>query len=373
MLTMNEIPTVALQAHKDFPLGVIDRAVLAFMANLGESRCPSREELQSAMIAARGKLRDGLFNPGTIQKLIGGDAPDNNRLAEIELSFNLRVPPLLSPPLPAYSELPPMQLALAALLGAVLGMLIGSPVGIYLLAMRDVGLLIGAPLGAFATTWATDQASRNKWLSRMLITALGVATVAELWAFLSVSPWNVIRQRLSGRNSNTFARIAMYLLLIVLLVCARRRATYDRAILEQSVRQTIDDWLHGALVVLAVQAECSADRAPGGRSEVKAMSELGKRIMGLHAASANDLPGLADDVIDAARDAGFEGLQGPANFRQTSDRRESQVLEWAESMRERYNVFGHVEPGDAVRIEQEPVVFSGEVREKGLVRKQRGG
>ena len=94
--------------------------------------------------------------------------------------------------------------------------------------------------------------------------------------------------------------------------------------------------------------------------------------MELHATSADNLPGLAQDVINAARDAGFEGLEGPVGFGQTANRRDTQVLEWAESMRERYNVFGHVEAGDVVRVEQEPVVFRGELREKGLVRKQRG-
>jgi hypothetical protein len=124
-------------------------------------------------------------------------------------------------------------------------------------------------------------------------------------------------------------------------------------------------------MVLAVLTEQRRDQEVG-HSEKDAFAELGRRIMGLHAASAEELSGCAEDVVDAAREAGFEGLDGRARFRQTADTPRGRVTEWAESMGERYNVFGHVEPGDRVRVEQEPVVLHGEIREKGLVRKQRG-
>ena len=267
MSAKDSLLTAALQTHNRLAPGLTDAAVLAFMASLGDSRCPSPEELQSAMTVARGKLRDGLFNRDTIKMLIGSEAPDENRLAAIALSFNRLVPPLNSPPLPGREEMPPMRLALAALLGAVLGTLIGSPVGIYLLGTRDVGLLVGAPLGAFLTTWALDQASRSKSLSHTLVTALGCATVAEVWAYLSANPLAAIWRRLSGRNS--ILRIVLYLMLMVLLVFTRRRDTYDRTMLEQSVRQGIDQWLHGALVVLAVLSERPGDQAPADVAKKK--------------------------------------------------------------------------------------------------------
>ena len=368
MSAKDDLLNAAKTAHDHMAPGATDAAVQAFMANLGESRCPSPEELQSAMNAARSKLRDVLFNRTTIQMLVGRDTPTDDRLAAMKLSFNGFEPPLKSPPLPACTELPPMRLPLAAMLGAVLGALIGSPVGLYFLAMRDVGLLVGAPLGALVVTWALDQASRSAWLSRTLIATLGVATAVEVWAYLSVNPLAAIWQKLSGRKS--LQRIVVYLLLIALLVFTRRRATYERAILEQSVRQTIDNWLHGALVVLVVLIERRDGQADGAHRTDKGITELGKRIMELHAASADKLPGLAQEVIDAARDAGFEGLDGLNASRHTTD---EGVLTWVDSMRERYGTFGHIEAGDMVRVEQEPVVRDGEVLEKGLVRKQRGG
>jgi hypothetical protein len=367
MSANHEILSAAQKGYDRVSPGATDAAVRAFLANLGDSRSPSPEELQSAMTAARSRLQEELFRADMLRLLGDGDAPDAHRLDAIAIEFRRFAPPLNAPPLPATTELPPLRMPVASMLGAILGALIGSPLGFYLLGMRDVGLLVGAPLGALVTTYALEQASRSTWLSRTLIATLGVATAAEVWAFLSVNPLAAIWRKLSGRNS--LQRIAVYLMLIALLVFTRRRATYDRAILEQSVRRTIDDWWRGALLVLAALVARPASQAAGGSREEQAMAELGKRIMELHAASADNLRGVAEEVVDAARDAGFEGLAGPSGSRPSGA---AAVVAWAESLRERYNVFGHVEMGDFVRVEQEPVVRGGEVLEKGLVRKQRG-
>ncbi|HEY4260700.1 MAG TPA: hypothetical protein VGM98_11095 [Schlesneria sp.] len=256
-----------------------------------------------------------------------------------------------------------MRLPLAAMLGAVLGMLIGAPVGIYFLNMRDTGLFVGASVGAFFVPWALDRASRNVGLSRFLIASLSFATAVEVWTYLSVNPLAAIWQKLSGRKS--IQRIVIYVALIALLIFTRRRVTYERSVLEASARQTIDDWLHDALVVLAVLFQVRDGQLP----VEKRITELGKRIMELHMAPADQLAGLAEEVVDAARDAGFEGLDGRTGSHQAGD---SDLLVWADSMSGRYNTFGHIEAGDKVRVEQKPVVRDGEVFDKGLVRKHRG-
>jgi hypothetical protein len=179
----------------------------AFIANLAESRCPSSDELRSAMNAARLKLQDILFSRSTLGLLGGGDISDS-RLAAMKLKFRQFERPLNSPALPASTEIPPMRLPLAAMLGAVLGMLIGAPVGIYFLNMRDAGLFVGASVGAFAVPWALDRASRNVGVSRFLIASLSFATAVEAWAYLSVNPLAAVWQKLSGRKS--IQRIAIY-------------------------------------------------------------------------------------------------------------------------------------------------------------------
>ena len=367
MSATESVLNVWTQADEVVATVATEAAVRAFVANLGDSRCPSRDELQSAINASRGKLREFLFDRKTINALNRADSFNDSRLDAIALKFSRFAPPLNCPPLPVFTELNPIRMSLAAMLGAVFGGLIGSFVGIYFLAMRDVGLLVGAPLGAFALTWGLEQASRSVWISRTLITALGVATAAEVWAYLSVNPVAVIWRKLSGRDS--IKRITVYLLIIALLVFTRRRVTYDREILEQSVRQSVEGWLHNALRVLAVLIEQQATQPNRGRSEEQAIAELGKRIIELNSSTPENLQGHVQDVIESARDAGFEGLDNATTSSKSNDK---SVLTWAEPMRERYDSFGYVEDGDTVFVEQEPVVRSGDLLKKGLVRKQRG-
>ena len=129
-----------------------EAGVRAFIATIGDSPCPSADEIQSAMNAGRRKIVEVIFSRDVVLIIGGGDMPDEHRLNSIKQEFSLFEPPLDAPPLPAVTEMMGSRIAFAAALGAILGTLIGSPICIYLLAMRDVGLLLGPPIGAFLTT-----------------------------------------------------------------------------------------------------------------------------------------------------------------------------------------------------------------------------
>lgn len=363
----------AIETHKRVSRDLTKAAVDAFMANLGVNSCPTLDEIQSALENARRKLVDGLFHRDKMFGLFEGDGPDDVRLAAIRLQLNAFTPKMNCPPFPAYSEISPLRLGLTALLGTVVGLMVGSPVGIYLLASRDTGLVLGAPLGAFLITWAVVEASRSKALSDFLIWALMSSTVAEAWAFLSSNPVTAIWNRLSGQSGRgVITRIGIYSLLILTLIFTRRREILDRSILESTVREFLDQWLYGTLIVVALLGEKANEGFSDGNFERKAIAELGRRMIELHSASAVALPGVAEDVIETARAAGFEGLDGHLAFGSDQSEREEQLLEWDEPMRERFNAFGHIEAGDMVRVEQEPVIRNGEILQKGLVRKKRG-
>ena len=46
-------------------------------------------------------------------------------------------------------------------------------------------------------------------------------------------------------------------------------------------------------------------------------------------------------------------------------------FKWSDDLQSKYDVFGHVEPGDFVTAEHQPVLFDGKIEKKGLVRKIR--
>jgi len=386
MLKNRAALAAALEVKRLVGPALIDASAQAYFANLGAAACPSTDALDAAMVAARIKLHEGLFRSGFLEQLVGRSLNDSEFDA-LPLKFAHLAPELRSPPLPATSELYPARVATAAMLGAGLGVLVGGPIGMYLLGARDTGILVGAPIGAFVTTWAVNFASRNEAASNTLIGVLGVATVAEAWAFLSVNPLAAVWQRLSGRRA--VIRVAIYVGLIALLAFTLRQSAYDKSILERSVRQSLEQWLHTAVIIVVALVETTSEAIAGAidtegrKADAKQCSALGRRIVELFAATTERLPGAAEDVIAAARDAGFDGLDGPAQFRvppiqqlgrnpEAVARSEESLLTWNESMRLHYRVFGHIEIGDTVRVEQEPVLFRGEVQAIGLVRKHRG-
>ena len=98
MSATESVLNVSMKAHDVVAHEAIETAVRAFIANLGDSRCPSHKELQSAMNASHEKLREFLFNRRTINSLGGTDASDDNRLDAIALTFGRFHPPLNCPP-----------------------------------------------------------------------------------------------------------------------------------------------------------------------------------------------------------------------------------------------------------------------------------
>jgi len=111
------------------------------------------------------------------------------------------------------------------------------------------------------------------------------------------------------------------------------------------------------------KTESTADR----ESAFRRIAEL---VYSLHGASSESLSVVADELIQEARNCGFEGLEGPPAFL-SSAAGEQAVLAWTRDLLSRYEAFGDIAEGDRVRVERRPVVFDGSVIERGLVRKLR--
>jgi len=262
-------------------------------------------------------------------------------------------------------------MALAAAVGAVAGMLLLTPLTRILLDMRDVGLFVGPPIGALVLVLATWHASRSKWLKGILIFALGVAVVGEAWQILSGGGlFGRLWRKLGGRGS-AFKRVFLYITVIFVLVIAKCRPRYNPQEYRETVRSVITQWLDGVLVLLIWL--CDHDHSIKEETSLEpAISELGDMIQALHHTPKENLPVAVEELIQEAKNQGFEGLDGPSRFRE-SDAPDQIILSWTEELREKYDVFGYVEPGDDVIVQTQPVMFQGDVRKKGSVRKKRKG
>jgi hypothetical protein len=333
----------------------INAVVAAYFEALGK---PEHLDVEAAKLAAENALKKQIPSQKWVDAISESPIPDSDNAA-LKLSFIAVRPALRLPEPQIISELSPVRIGLAALVGAIGGMMILTPLARLLLDMRDTGLFVGAPVGAFVMVIAVWHSARSERLKRFLIWALGVAIIAEVWVFLTGGGvfgrvWSKLRQRGSVPK-----RILLYVAVIIVLMMARRRTAIDRKGHEQAIRSAIDQWLDSAILTMGLLLYAREQKAAVEMNAEANLSELVQKVMDLRRIPPSNLSIAAEELIQVLKNMGFQ--VEPL----------SQSILWQPEMRDQYEVFGIVEPGDQVVIEREPVVFQDSVKQKGLVRKVR--
>jgi len=291
-----------------------------YFAALGASSSYNQAQLDIARTAAQSLLKKELLSPASISAVSGGAVSDERSTAAIALTFDSVAKPLRIAEPAIHAETGDFGLALSAAIGAVLGMIILNPLFRLAFEMPDLGMVIGGPLGALCATLFAHKVGRSRLLRRLLR--------------------------------------------------RRRKARYDRQSHEQVVRTSIEQWLDLTVPLLAMLCICKSQPEAGPADKESAFRRIGGLIYTLHRTAPDSLSVAADELIQEARNCGFEGLEGsPAFLSAAAD--EQSVIEWTNDLSTKYEVFGDVTEGDKVRIERRPVVFDGNVMERGLVRKIR--
>ena len=220
------------------------------------------------------------------------------------------------------AETKTVTLAVAGAAGAVGGMLGLAPLMRLALDMRDLGLVLGGPLGALVAVLVVHRLARLRLLTRIL-------------------PWLFIRPK------------------------ALRGAV--RSEHEKAVRVSIEQWVDWAVPMLAVLCFHRSGRPQSQTDRDKALRKIGKLVYTLHRTPAESLPVVAHELIQEAKNSGFEGLEGPPAFLETG-REEKETMVWKQDLQSKYETFGHITEGDQVIVERPAVVLGGEVVQRGLVR-----
>ena len=189
------------------------------------------------------------------------------------------------------------------------------------LDMRDLGLALGGPIGAFVLVWLYWKGSR--------------------WRLLG---W------LTGRSG--------------------RGRRIDLDVQKRIAGDAIAQWLDAAMVlqVMLIEAPSLWEQSDSDKDAV--LRKLSRKIYALHHATEPSLSVTADELIQEARNLGFEGLDGSPVFLSLPSQVRD-VIAWRSSLSDQYDVFGHVQEGDSVQVERKPVVLDGKLMERGLVRKVR--
>ena len=176
-------------------------ATAEYFVALEAGSSPDEAQLDIAKAAARSLLKKELLSPARISVISGGAVSDERSTAAIALTFDSVAKPLEIPAPARHIEPRAYGLALSAMIGAILGMVILTPLFRLASEMRDVGLALGGPLGALSAVLIVHKTGRSRLLLRLL-----------------------------GR---------------------RRQVRYDRQSHEQVVRTAIEQWLHLTVPLLA--------------------------------------------------------------------------------------------------------------------------
>jgi hypothetical protein len=300
-------------------------AVKEYFRTLGVGGSAATGDFDAARDRALGVLRTDLFRTETTAIVTGGRELDEQALAGLKLGFEAIARPLQIPRPPVSRETKVFSLALAALAGAAVGMLILAPLLRWAYDMRDLGLVLGGPAGALLAVLVVHRLSRIRLLLRLL----------------------------PGLSSDT-----------------RSLSGPARKDHEAVVRACVEQWLDWAVPTLTVLClHGSLPQEPATKKDA-AFRRIGKLIYTLHRTQRESLPVVADELIQEAKNYGFEGLDGPAAFSAEREQQRDTIV-WKRGLQSRYETFGHIVEGDRVTVERSPVVFEGKVVERGLVRKVR--
>ncbi len=324
MLELQENIARAQSATVKLCRKLVDKAAREYFIALDPIRRPVAGDFAAAGAHAYAMLRQELLAAEPIG-LINGAKLDDDSVATVALGFDGVARPLRIPAPTVVAETKTITLALAAAAGAFGGMLGLAPLLRLTLNMRDVGLLLGGPLGALVAVLLLHRLARLRLLTRVL-------------------PWLFVRPK------------------------ALRGAI--RSEHEKAVRVSIEQWVDWAVSMLAVLCLYRSGRPGLPPDRDKALRKLSKLVYALHHTPAESLPVVAHELIQEAKNSGFEGLDGQPAFLEAG-REETETIIWRHDLQIQYETFGQITEGDRVAVERPAVILGGEVVQRGLVRKVR--
>lgn len=372
-MVFEEAISKALQGTNPENERLLEKATFEYFSGLPINEYPSDSDLEAAEARLRSCLRNELLSSEMLSKISSQSSFDNKSIKSLSFAFDTIVPPITIPKPTRIFELRAFNIAVAALLGAVLGLVILTPIARFALGMRDLGIVLGGPLGAFCLVLIAWRISKGKTLRRILIAALGIASIAEIWravkgeAFFS-GIWSLLRRK--NPKKGVLKRLILYIAIIFLLSFSKEKLAFERKSHEDVVKSSIKSWLKMAISLVAAIQYCSTEPELESNDKDETLSKLAEYIYALHDAAQKDLPYVADELIQEAKNIGFEGLEGQPQFLSNADKQEGRLV-WASGLIDKYEMFGNIKEGDAVRVERKPVIVGTKVLKRGLVRRIR--
>ena len=350
---------------------LVAEATLSYFDSLPADRCPTEDDFEVAARKADLVMRDGVLSQRCVAAATNADSTADGHSEALALAIEPIAPPLKIPTPCMSWQLRASKVAVAALVGTVVGMLILTPLLRLALGLEEtVGMVLGGPLGAFCMVWVVRRTSQIPWLRKTLQAGMAAAAVADttIAVVRGKGAWGVVK------------RVCAYIATAFVLRYITAEPTYDRAAHKKAVEHALEQWSHEAVVLLICLSPGCLAKAKLKADPEAVIRRLAKHFYALHGCSPEQLPVAVSELLQEARNTGFEGLDGeplfgsatapPAESTGASADSGTPTL-WTTRMSLEYETYGHITEGDPVTVERLPIVLNGEILEKGMVRKVR--
>jgi hypothetical protein len=304
---------------------LVEEVTREYLTAIDVLGAPSRSDVDAARDRARLTLRQRLLSSKAVALIDGGTALAEEDLAQLAIAFESIVKPLWIPEPTTSTEAKPVTLALAGAGGALGGMLLGASLWRLAFDMRDTGLAVGGPVGAFLAVVLVYGLARTRIVAKVL-------------------PWLFVRPKALRGTARTAH--------------------------EKAVRAAVEQWVNWAVSLLAILCMHRTGSGTARREADTALPRVAKLIYTLHQTRRDGLAVVAHELIQEAKNSGFEGLEGEPAFL-TGDRDAPATMTWEPGLANQYETFGAIGEGDRVTVERPAVVFDGRVLRRGLVRRVR--
>ncbi|GEM_PF-6794030 len=275
--------------------------------------------------------------------------------------------PFLEYPLPYRESSSSGSLGTAALLGGFFGWIAALLLG----GESSGASLAGGALGAAGAFFVVEKLRSSPGLRRALAGLFGVGALSELLRILPSSGGWLGLLRRSSRGFSPLRFLGMLAAIPLVRGCLSRKEV-DREALELQLEKLLAQ--RYAFYRLALRGESLFEYYRQKRLERQPDSPdlfaLAAPLYALAGASSETLPEAVEELLFAAREAGFENvpLRKPGEPAVLS---ENVPRYWSEELRKEYDTLGYLEPGEPVRVERLPAYHRGVLREKGLLRRDK--
>ncbi|MDR3135110.1 MAG: hypothetical protein LBU69_03335 [Deltaproteobacteria bacterium] len=323
---------------------------------------PAAETLSRATEKLAFSLNGFLTAPELFEALNGGDRPGPTGLSLLSLHLNALLPPIKLPgPEVSPGEIKTLSVSLMALMGAVAGNILvgaidsgGQGSGTAALVGSAVGAFFGASLAVFL---AQNERAR-RWL------LAGVGGLAFFDALSSIFQGALLPGFLSLGRDSFFKRLLFYLGAIIVLILVKGRKAFDLGRYMEAVESRVEEYLNGALPLHVVLMYRLRESEPEGslsgntRPGAELAGEVAFLVSRMRAKPELENEPLFSQLVRKLDNAGFE-------TKATGEAKGPRVIEWDDSLADRYEPFGLIEKGNKAVIEEEPVFKDGKVIRKG--------